>query len=41
MQEKLENMYMFLSTSPVGMLNVKVDSIGMLQKTYKNFNWKN
>ena len=32
--------YMSVSTSPVGMLNVKVDGIGILQKTFKNSNWK-
>ena len=32
--------YMFVSTSPVGMLNVKVGGIGIFQETFKNSNWK-
>ena len=40
LESKKAEKYMFGSSSPVGMLNVKVDGIGILQETFKNSNWK-
>ena len=36
LESKKAEKYMFGSSSPVGMLNVKVDDIGILQETFKN-----